>query len=365
MKRLFFLLIPAVIFASSCGGGKTDKAGELAKLKKERGELDIKIKAMEGTGNDSAKKATPVTMLEVQPSDFVATINVQSQITGDQNVYASPQMAGIVNNVYVHAGDHVAKGQVLATLDASAIEQQIKGQEAQLTLAKTVYEKQKTLWAQNIGTEVQLLTAKANYESGQSQLASIVAQRNMYRIVSPLAGTVDQMNLKIGDATAPGAQSIRVVNTDKLKAEANLGENYLGRVKSGNTVTLIFPDLGDSIKTKLAYVAEAVDPSSRAFLVQVRLDNKHNLHPNMSCIMEIANYEDKNAMVVPISVIQKTSKGEMLYIAEGNTAKAVPVKTGANSNGLVEILSGLKPGDKVITAGFEDLDEGDPIIAQQ
>jgi len=154
MKRLFLLLIPTIIFAS-CGGGNKDKAAELSKLKQERSKLDQQIKAMEGPGSDSSKKATPVSLIEVQPADFIATINVQSQITGDQNVYASPQMAGIVKEVNVHAGEHVSKGQVLATLDAAAIQEQIEGQQAQLTLAKTVYEKQKTLWAQNIGTEVQ------------------------------------------------------------------------------------------------------------------------------------------------------------------------------------------------------------------
>ena len=133
----------------------------------------------------------------------------------------------------------------------------------------------------------------------------------------------------------------------------------------GNPVTLIFPDLNDSLKTSLSYVAEAVDPVSRAFLVQVKLSNQHKLHPNMSCIMEIGNYESKNTLTVPISVIQKTSKGEMLYVADGDKAKAVYIKTGANSNGIVEVLSGLSAGDKVITAGFEDLDNGDPITLEK
>jgi membrane fusion protein (multidrug efflux system) len=364
MKRLILLLVPAIILAS-CGGGTPDKAAELAKMKQERNNLDLKIKTMEAGSSDTSKKATPVSTMEVQPTDFVATINIQSQITGDQNVYASPQAPGIVKAVMVHVGEHVNQGQVLATLDAAALQQQIEGQQAQLTLAKTVYEKQKNLWAQNIGTEVQLLQSKANYESAQSQQAGLIAQKNMYRVTSPISGVIDMMTLKAGDATAPGAQSIRVVNASTLKAEANLGENYLGKVKIGNPVTLLFPDLNDSIKTALTYVAQAVDPISRAFLAQVKITNNKKLHPNMSCIMKIANYENKNTLVVPVSVIQKTSKGEMLYIADGNKAKSVAIKTGANSNGLVEVLSGLNAGDKVITAGFEDLDNGDPITTQQ
>jgi RND family efflux transporter MFP subunit len=267
-----------------------------------------------------------------------------------------------VTSVNVHPGDHVKKGQVLATLDAAAIESQIKAQEAQVSLIKSLYEKQQKLWAQNIGTEVQLLQAKANYTYQTQQLDALKAQRNMYRIVSPITGVVDNVGVKIGDAAGGQNQAgIRVVNLDKLKAEANLGENYLGKIHQGDRVNIVLPDIHDSIQSRLSYVASAVDPNSRAFIVQVRLGSNSKLHPNMSCIMKIAAYENRSALVVPVSVIQKTGKGEMVFIANGNKAKAVYVKTGRNSNGQVEIVSGLSAGDKVITAGFEDLDDGDPI----
>lgn len=367
MKRYILILIPAIILASCGGKGKNNNsAAELEKLKKQRSEIDQKIASMETKNNDSSKKATPVSIVEVQPMDFVATVNVQSQITGDENVLAVPQAGGIVSNILVHPGDHVKKGQVLATLDAANIESQIKAQEAQLSLIKALYEKQQKLWAQNIGTEVQLLQAKANYTSQTQQLEALKAQRNMYRIVSPINGVVDNVPIKIGDAVGGLVTSgIRVVSFDKFRAEANLGENYLGKIHQGDRVNIIFPDMNDSIQSKLSYVGSSVDPNSRAFLVQVRLGNNSKLRPNMSCIMKITDYESKHALVVPISVIQKTGKGELLYIADGNKAKAVYVKTGQNNNGQVEILSGLNPGDKVITAGFEDLDNGDPITNLQ
>lgn len=352
---------------ASCGGGG-NKAGkndaELAKLKKQRADLDQKIHSLEGAGSDSTKKATPVTIQEVQPTAFNGYIKVQAQITGDQNVYASPQAPGTVTSVKVHVGQHVSKGQLLATLNAASVEQQIQSQDAQLSFAKTMYEKQQQLWAQNIGTQVQLLQAKANYESALKQRDALVAQRNMYNITSPISGTIDQMSLKVGDVSQPGSNAIRVVNNDNLRAEANLGENYLGKVKQGDPVILQLPNINDSLKASLTYVSQAVDPISRAFLVQILLGNNNKLHPNMSCIMKIANYKNGSALIVPISVIQKTSKGDMLYIVDGNTAKAVYVTTGVNSDGNVEILSGLTSGDKVITSGFEGLDNGDPIAVQ-
>jgi RND family efflux transporter MFP subunit len=231
----------------------------------------------------------------------------------------------------------------------------------QLHLQKSLYEKQQNLWKQNIGTEVQLMTTKAQLEATEKQIEALKAQRDLYRVVSPINGTVDAVNLKVGEAAAPGMTGIRVVSFDKLKAEASLGENYLGKVKQGDRVLLVLPDLNDSLKATLTYVSQAVDPVSRAFTVQVRLANNSRLHPNMSCKMKILNYENPHALVVPVSVIQHTSEGPMLYVADGSKAKSVFVKIGRNANGLVEVLSGLKPGDKVITRGYEELDNGKQI----
>lgn len=364
MKRLLFLLIPTMILVSC--ENKPDKATELAKLKKERADLDVKIKTLEAGKKDSSR-VTPVYVMDVQPSKFNAFVEVQSQIGGDEVVTATAQSPGTVTKVLGQVGQRVHKGQLLATLDANVLEQQLKALDPQIELQKALYDKQQKLWAQNIGTEVQLMSIKAQYEALIKQKAAMQAQRNLNNIVSPIDGTIDAVTIKVGDQAAPGASTsgFHVVNLEKLKAEANLGENYIGKVKQGDPVTLIFPGTGDSITTKLTYVAQSVDPSSRAFLVQVKLGSNKKLHPNMSCMMKIANYENTSALTIPVSVIQKTSKGDVVYVADGGKAKAVQIQTGKNSNGQVEILSGLTAGDKVITAGFEDLNDGDPVSIQQ
>ncbi|MCD6010222.1 MAG: efflux transporter, family, subunit [Flavipsychrobacter sp.] len=364
MKQLIYLLIPAMVFAS-CGGGTKDPAAELADLKKQRAEIDVKIKTMEassGKSDTTAGKVTAVSVADLQPTVFNAFIEVQSQITGDQVVNATARTMGTVNRIYVQVGQAVRQGQVLATLDASVAEQQIKALEPQIELAKSLYEKQQKLWEQNIGTEVQLMSAKTQYDNLLKQKDVMKAGKDLYNIVSPINGIVDAVNMKVGDAGM--MTSIRVVNTNTLKAEASLGENYLGKVKTGDIAILIFPDTNDTLKTKVSYVSKAVDPLSRTFSVQVKLAGNNKLHPNMSCILKIANYENRKALVIPISVIQKTSQGEMVYVAEGNNAKSVMITTGRNANGMVEVTSGLKAGDKVITAGFEDLDNGEPISVQ-
>jgi RND family efflux transporter MFP subunit len=364
MKRSVYILIATVLLAAC--GTKT-KQEEIAELKKQRAEIDSKIKDLEKQGGDSAKvKATPVSVMEIHPEKFNAFVNVQAQITGDENVNATSQAPGTVISVNVRPGQRVGRGQTLASLDAAAINQQVRALDPQIALAKSLYEKQQKLWAQNIGTEVQLLQARTQYESLIKQRAAIVAQRNMYRIVSPISGTVDQVNVKVGDVVSPGVPGvgIRVVSNDKLKAQASLGENYLGKVKQGDPVTIVLPDINDSIAGKLTYVSQAVDPISRSFNVEVRLGNNKKLHPNMSAAMKIANYESSEAIVVPVSVIQKTAEGDMLYVVEGNKAKAVYVQTGRTADGNVEILGGLKAGDRVITEGYEDLDNGEAVAVK-
>lgn len=365
MKRSVILLVFTTIILAACGGEekKTDnKAAELEKLKKERAQLDAKISKLEVEFlKNNPGKATAVSILEVQEGNFNSYIEVQAGVSGDENINATPQAPGVVKAVHVRPGQKVGRGQKLATLDAAAIEQQMKAQEAQLTLVKQVYEKQQKLWSQNIGSEIQLLTAKANYESSQKQYEALLAQRNMYSIISPISGTVDNVGVKVGDMASPGMSGIRVVSFDKLKVVTTLGENYIGKVNQGDAVKLIFGETGDTIYTKLDYVARSVDPISRSFNVEVWLGNNKNVSPNMSCKMQIVNYQNKKALVVPISVIQKLAEGEMLYIADNGKAKAVKVKTGRNSNGMVEVLEGLNPGDKVIVAGYADLDNGKPI----
>lgn len=366
MKRTVYLFIASLILAS-CGGGEGNKQEELAKLKKERSELDVKIQKLETEVGKTAgaQKATPVSVMELQPQPFSAYVEVQSAISGDENVTATPQAPGIVKDITVRVGQHVGKGQTLAILDASTVDQQIQSLQPQIALAKTMYEKQQKLWSQNIGTEIQLLQAKTNYESLIKQRSVLSSQRDMYRIKSPISGVVDLVNIKEGDMAAPGSpMGIRIVSKDKLKAEAQLGENYLGKVHEGDPVTLVFPDINDSITTKLSYVSQAVDPMSRSFMVQVRLGGNKKLHPNMSAQMKIANYENDNALVVPVSLIQKTAGGDILYVLEGNKAKAVTVQTGRTSNGMVEILGGISAGTKVISAGYEDLNNGELVAVK-
>lgn len=367
MKNTLYY-ISFALFLVACGQKTTDKNQELLELKKQKAALDLKIATLEeeASKNDTSK-ATAVSIYNLNLQDFNSFVDVQAEITGEENVMAVPQtmQPAVVKEILVTPGMNVKKGQVLATLDASTIDQQIQGVDAQLILAKQLYEKQQKLFAQNIGSQVQLLQLKTQYEATESNKKALIAMKSQFKIFSPINGVVDMVNLKVGDvASAASGQAkmgIRVVSKDKLKSVAILGENYVGKVNQGDVVELIFPDLNDSIKTTVSYVSQAIDPITRAFNVEVKLANNNKLRPNMSCKMKITNYTKKNSICIPVAAIQNTSEGSLVYVAEGNVAKATLIKTGKNANGIVEVLDGLKEGQKLIVAGFEDLENNERI----
>jgi membrane fusion protein, multidrug efflux system len=361
MKRILF--IASVVFLSACAGKSTDKKAELAKLKKERSEIDAKITKLElEAGEKPAKRIAEVSVVEVAATTFNNYLEVQGKVDAEQNVQVSPQTPGTVTRVLVSIGQNVGRGQTLAQLDDQVLRQNIAQLQTQLELATTLYNRQKNLWDQKIGTEVQFLTAKTQRESLQRQIAALRTQADMYRIKAPIAGTIDQMDLRVGQSVSPGAPTgLRIVNANALKVKAQIAESYASRVNQGDNVTVIFPDAADTLRTKLSYASRLIDQASRSFNVEVRLPSKRSYRPNMMAILRIVDYTNINALTVPVNVIQKSESSDYVYIAENGIAKRANVTVGKISGGRAEILSGLKTGDQVISVGFADLNEGDAI----
>ncbi len=256
-------------------------------------------------------------------------------------------------------GQNVKKGQVLAQIDDQVLRQNISELEIQLDLATTLYERQKSLWDQKIGTEIQFLNAKTQRDAAQRRIATLKTQVSMFKIKSPISGTIDVMDLKVGQAVAPGMSGIRIVNASKLKAKALVAESYAGRVTQGDNVQVILPDVPDTVSTKISYVSKTIDPVSRSFNVEIKLPSNSRYRPNMLSILKIIDYQNLKALVVPVNAIQKAENGDYLFVVEAGKANRVNVQVGKISEGQAEIISGLKAGDKVIIAGTNGLSPGD------
>ncbi len=369
-NSISLILIAATVIACNQSPAG-DKRAELEALKKQQAELKDKIARLEEdlAKSDTSKKddkSKIVTATEMLPQTFTHFIEVQAKVDGDEDVTLSAEMPGTVTSVLVTPGDRVSKGQVLATLEDRAIRQQLESMKAQLDMAVTMFNRQKNLWDQKIGSEVQFIQARTQKESMEKQYASLQEQWDMTRIKSPINGTVDLVNIKVGSAVAPGVPSVRVVNLSNMKVKAEVAESYISKVKNGCDAVIYFPDINKEVKTKLTYSGRAINPLNRTFNVEVRLNPKDGeFHPNQVAVLKIADYTAPNVFVVPVGAVQKSSDGEFIYIAANEKGKTVAkrkaISSGMTYNGLAEIRSGLTQGDKVITIGYQNVIEGDLI----
>ena len=365
MKQLF--LIPGIaLLMTACHSGSDPKA-ELEKLKKQEQELKGKIAALEtsmNVGKDSLSSGTAVSVEVLKPEIFKNYINIQGRVDADENVSLSSEMPRTIVKINVKVGDAVSKGQVLAETDAIAINQSIADLQTNTDLVNQIFEKQKNLWDQKIGTEIQFLQAKTNKESMEKKMAALQQQLAMTKIVSPINGTVDAVDIKVGQLTAPGMPSIRVINFSNLKVKADVSESYASKIKKGSEVIVQFPDTNDSIISTVNYTARAINASTRSFTVEVLLDNQKEYHPNMVARLNINDYKSAHpVIIVPVRTILKDeTNASYVIVADGNKAKKQIITLGKEYSGKAEVTSGLKEGDVLVTAGYDVVNDGDAIF---
>jgi RND family efflux transporter MFP subunit len=366
----FALFIAGLLAACSATTPDNDKNERLAKLKEEQASITKEIQKLESEiaaeNPDSlvAMKAKDVAVSALALQKFDHYVQTQGHIESENNVMVSAEMAGVVTSVYVTEGQAVSKGQVLAQIDNSVISRSIESMEADLELATSVYERQKNLWDQKIGTEVQFLQAKTRKESLEKQLASQREQKDKTRIKAPISGTIDEIIVKTGESIAPGRPAVRVVNTSELKIQAPVSEAYVTDIKKGDKVLVNISELGKELQAKVTFVSRTIDILSRTFNVEVALPSNPELRPNMTATVKIVFETDPAAVVVPINVVQEVNNEKIVYIAEQKGKHLVATRKVITVDGVYGNLAhvqGLKAGDKLITVGYQGLNDGDYI----
>ena len=367
MKKIFLIPSLAILMIACNSKEGDDKKAQLEELKKQEMDLKAKITVLEtelNGGKELGPNGIAVSVTNLKPEIFKNYIDIQGMVDADENVSISTEMPGTVTKINVKVGDEVSKGQVLAETDARAINQSIADLQINMDLVNQIYEKQKNLWDQKIGTEVQFLQAKTNKESMEKKLSALQQQMNMTKIISPISGTIDAVDIKVGQLAAPGMPSIRVINFANLKVKADVAESYASKIKKGSEVIVRFPDMEDSLVTALSFVSRAINPNTRSFGVEVILDGKKEYHPNMVSVININDYSSPTpVIIIPVKTIMKDeNSNSFVYIVNGNVAKKQIVTIGKEYNGKAEITTGLKEGDILITAGYDVVNEGDQII---
>jgi RND family efflux transporter MFP subunit len=373
-QRLSVLALTVMLLAACTGGEKQDLAAkkkELSDLKGKDRDIAARIIVLEkeiaklDTTMKVAAKTKLVGVDTLAPGTFKHYVEVQGQVDAKENALALQLAPGVVTAILVNVGDHVRKGQVLFTTDASATETQIATLRTQLSLASTVYEKQARLWKENIGSEVQYLQAKTNKEAAESQLAQLQNAVELTKCKSPIDGVVDEIRLKIGDMAAPSQAmpGIRVINNSSLVIKAKLSDAQIGLLEVGDVVEVNFPDINKTIQSKVSFVGQVVDKQTRTFNVEVKLDNKDaNYKTNMIAKLLINDDTQPNVITVPTNTIQQNENGQSyVLVTENNVAVKKTIETGSEYNGTTVVKKGLSKGDKIISFGYSEVVDGQNI----
>lgn len=374
MKAYYALGLTASLLIACSQEKKSDletKKAELAELKSQQAELATQIRQLESEVTKlDPKKVEQVRIKDVAVAPVAATtfrhfVELQGTIDAKNNIQVTPKSGGAITALYVKEGDAVRPGSVVARLDDAVLRDNTEQLKTQLALATTVYEKQANLWKQQIGTEIQYLQAKTNKEAIERQLATLNTQRSQFTVTSPIGGVVDKVNVKIGDVAMPGMGMVRVVNLSSLKVVAKVADTYAGSVRRGDPIMVVFPDINKELKTTINFVSTTVDPASRTFTIEAPLPSSNDLKPNMLAQVKINDVSKPNAVVINQNLIQNTETGKIVYVAvnEGGkkVAKARTVETGLSYGGQIEVIEGLKAGDQLVTKGYQELVDGQPI----
>lgn len=391
--KTFGLIITAAFILASCGGSKkegeaaiNDIKAKLEKAKKEKAGHEADIKKLEAdllkldTNAANNAKIKLVSVAPVTTQNFQHFINLMGKLDADNISYVSPRgMGGQVKAIYVKQGQLVKKGQLLLKLDDAimrqtivASKQQMEGLKTQLGYAKNLYQRQKNLWDQGIGTEVQLITAKTNVTSLENQLdaagegvKTLQEQLSTANVYSDVTGIADLVTVKLGE-TFPGMGMIKIVNTSSLKAVINVPENYMTRMHKGSQVQITIPDANKTVNSAISLISQSIDPNQRGFIAEAKIPYDAILKPSQSVVVKILDYAVANAVVIPVNMVQSDETGKYVFVLtkSGNgkaTAHRVIVTIGEVYGEKVEIKAGLKAGDQLVTEGFQNLYEGQTI----
>ncbi len=366
----------AILLLSACGGGQKanslegkkallqEKKSALLTLNKEIETLQEEIVALDPNSKNQIK-VIPVTTSELKPSRFQHFVKVQGTVEANKNVVVSPQVGGRITQIMVKEGQRVSAGQVLAQIDDAVMQRSIEEVNSQLELATILFDKQARLWEQEIGTEVQYLTAKSQKEALERRLKTLKEQLQLNKIKAPISGTVDEIMPKTGETVMPGMPAFRVVNPSDLSLTAQLAESYVPYIRTGDLVKVSFPALNKSFDARVTTVGQSIDALARTFRVDVKLPNDPILKANMFGEISINDRTIEQALTIPQSIVQKSEQGEFVFVAEKTGDQWIAVRriiqSGLTYDGVIEVQNGLAQNEKLITAGFQGLSNGQVI----
>ena len=385
MKKILYTTL-ALIALMACGTKQQQSVedliaeGNIEAIRAKKSEISEKQKALEDIAIklDSAiaqlggeEKLPLVTTITAEPQNFVHYLELQGDVKTKQNVLIYPEMAGTLERIYVTEGERVSKGQLLAKIDDGGLGSQLAQLKTQAELNKTTFERQKRLWEQKIGSEIQFLQAKTNYEASQNAVKQLESQLGKSNIRAPFSGIIDDVILDQGTVVSPGPGSeiFRIVNLSDMYIEVDVPESYLGQISKGKEAVVYFPVLGDSVTTKVRETGNFINPSNRSFRAEIPVPNfKGLIKPNLTARVRLNDYTNTEAILIPQSIISENAEGEQYaYVSSEPNAKNEAVvtrsiiTTGKTQKGQIEVLTGISSGNQIIKEGARTVKNGQKV----
>ena len=336
---------------------KTRHVKTINKLKKELNQLNEALLL-----KDQTQRYVLVESIELEKEIFNHFVSFQGSIETDKNVVIYPEIPGLLKKIHVEEGQQVSEGTLLAEISDGGLIDQLDQLKLQLKLAKTTYNRQKRLWNQKIGSEIQFLQAKTTYLSLQKSVSQMNDQVTKTKITAPFDGIIDHIIADSGSNLSPGMTPIlRVVNLDQMKVAAEIPEMHLPNIQKNTSAIVYIPVLGIQFNEVVASVGNFINPNNRSFRVEISINNENGaLKPNMTAEIKVNDYKNPEAILVPIKDILENQNGESyVYLLEvSDEAKDIYkvvktfVKLGETSDNKIEIIEGLEAGDKIVEEGI-------------
>ena len=386
MKNIVTTLIIFLLLVSCSGDKKgTEKASidiattkDINAIKTQRSvlvekqkEINEQIKAidMRIESLTPEKKLPLITSFTAKSETFNHYLELQGNVETKENLIITPEMGGILTQVAVKEGQRVSKGQLLAKIDDGGMSQQLAQLQIQTDLAKTTYERQKRLWNQKIGSEIQYLQAKSAYESQEKAISQLNAMLDKTSVRAPFSGVVDDVITERGSVVAPGqTQLMRLVNLKNMYIAVDVPERYISNITVNKDVEVAFPVLGETHKAKIRQASNFINPANRTFKVEIAVPNKkRTIKPNLTAQLKINDYSNKKALLIPQSIISENAAGEQyIYILKDKNddkaiAKRIIIETGKTQGDVIEVLKGLEDNAEIIKEGARSVKDGQKV----
>jgi len=384
MKKIFSITLLSLLILS-CGGEKKGKSiddviasQDLKEIRAKKDEISAKqtefasqIKLLDEQISklDTIKKVPLITTFMAKESVFDHYLELQGNVDTKNLLTITPEFNGILSRIYVKEGQYVRKGQILAKIDDGGLGQQLAQLQIQADLAKTTFERQARLWEQKIGSEIQYLQSKSNYEAQTKMVHQLEVQISKTNVRAPFSGTIDDVITEQGNVVTAGqTQLMLLVNLNDMYIETNVPETYITSVTKNKNVIVELPILGKTINAKVRQAGNFINAANRTFKIEVSIPNRDKtIKPNLTAKLKINDYSNPNAILIPQSIISENANGEQfIYVVKNRNGKLgvserVIIKTGKTQDSVIEILEGLEKGAEIIEEGARSIKDGQTV----